>query len=152
MRVAGGARLCHDGSGLLRTTWRTVTGIVARVVADLAGKADLLEGLRRIGIDELAHRKGQRYITVIVCHDTGRIVWAKEGRNKAVVEAFFDALGALREKMLMHVSADGAEWIHIVVLRPSALLPPYSFVSRRRLSIVLFRLSPIPPIRFPSPR
>ena len=100
---------------LLRTTWRTVTGIVTRVVADLAGKTDLLDGLRRIGIDELAHRKGQRYITVVVCHDTGRIVWAKEGRNKAVVEAFFDDLGEQRAKLLTHVSADGAEWIHIPV-------------------------------------
>jgi transposase len=44
---------------LLRVTWRTVTGIVTRVVAELAGRADRLDGLRRIGIDEIAHRKGQ---------------------------------------------------------------------------------------------
>jgi len=40
----------------LRLSWRTVTGIVARVVADLTGTTDQLAGLRRIGIDEIAHR------------------------------------------------------------------------------------------------
>jgi hypothetical protein len=40
----------------LQLSWRTVTGIVARVVADLTGKTDQLDGLRRIGIDEIAYR------------------------------------------------------------------------------------------------
>jgi len=34
---------------LLRTTWRSVTAIVGRVVAEAAGRADRLGGLRRIG-------------------------------------------------------------------------------------------------------
>src|SRR5664279_3067995 len=41
----------------LRLSWRTVTGLVARVVQDLTGKTDRLDGLRRIGIDEIAYRK-----------------------------------------------------------------------------------------------
>lgn len=109
---------------LLRVTWRTVTAIVERVVADARGSWDLLDGLRRIGIDELAHRKGQRYITAVTDHDTGRLVWAAEGRNEATVEAFFAALGDTRAAELTHVSADGAEWIHHVVGRraPQAVI------------------------------
>ncbi len=62
-----------------------------------AGRAvDLLAGLERIGIDEISHRKGQRYLTVVVDHDSGRLVWAAPGRDKATVEAFFDALGEER--------------------------------------------------------
>jgi len=102
-------------AALLRVTWRTVTGIVTRVVADLAGRADRLDGLRRIGIDEIAHRKGHRYLTVVVDHDTGRLVWAGTGRDAATLRGFFDALGAERAALLTHVSADGAEWIHTVV-------------------------------------
>jgi transposase len=45
---------------LLRVSWRTVARIVTRVVAELAGNSDRLDGLRRIGIDEIAHRKGHR--------------------------------------------------------------------------------------------
>ena len=42
----------------LRLSWRTVSGIVTRVVAELTGKTDQLDGLRRIGIDKIAYRKG----------------------------------------------------------------------------------------------
>jgi transposase len=109
---------------LLRVSWRTVSGIVARVVAELAGRTDQLGGLRRIGIDEIAYRKGHRYLTVVVDHDTGRLVWAREGRNSDVLRRFFDDLGAQRSKDLTHVSADGAEWIHTVVAEraPQAVL------------------------------
>ena len=41
-----------------------------------AASVDLLAGLERIGIDEISVRKGQRYLTVVVDHDTGRLVWA----------------------------------------------------------------------------
>ena len=75
---------------LLRIAWRTVAGIVTRVVADGRDTNDLLAGLARIGIDEIAYRKGHRYLTVIVDHDTGRLVWAAEGRNQEVLGAFFD--------------------------------------------------------------
>ena len=74
----------------MRTTWRTVTAIIGRVVAALAGKTDQLDGLTRIGIDEMSHRRGHRYITVVIDHDTGRIVWAEPGRSKAVLLGFFD--------------------------------------------------------------
>jgi len=109
---------------LLRVTWRTVTGIVTRVVADRAGETDRLTGLRRIGIDEIAHRRGHRYLTIVVDHDTGRLVWAAPGRNADTVRAFFDVLGPDRAGQLAHVSADGAEWIHTAVRdrAPQALI------------------------------
>lgn len=118
---------------LLRVSWRTVAGIVTRVVADLAGRTDRLEGLRRIGVDEIARRRGHRYLTVVVDHDTGRLVWAAPGRDSATLEAFFDALGEERAKLLTDVSADGAEWIHTVVERraPQArlALDPFHVVA-----------------------
>jgi transposase len=99
----------------LRIAWRTVAAIVTRVVADGRDTNDLLAGLTRIGIDEIAYRKGHRYLTVIVDHTTGRLVWAKEGRNQETLGKFFDELGAERARLLTHVSCDGAEWIHFLV-------------------------------------
>ena len=96
---------------LLRIAWRTVAAIVTRVVADGRDTNDLLDGLSRIGIDEIAYRKGHRYLTVIVDHTTGRLVWAGEGRNQDTLGRFFDELGAGRATRLTHVSCDGAEWI-----------------------------------------
>jgi transposase len=77
---------------LMRISWLTVGRIIERVVAEQSRRrGDPLAGLRRIGIDELSYRKGQRYITVVVCHDSGRLVWAADGRDKQTVERFFAA-------------------------------------------------------------
>jgi len=45
---------------LMRIAWRTVGWICARVTAEATAARDLLGGLRRIGIDEISVRKGQR--------------------------------------------------------------------------------------------
>ena len=80
---------------LLRIAWRTVGAVISRVVAERSRAFDPLEGLRRIGIDEVAHRKGQRYLTAVVDHDSGRQVWAAPAQPEDR-RAFFDALGADR--------------------------------------------------------
>jgi transposase len=96
---------------LMRVAWRTVGGIVERVAAEAQQETDLLDGLRRIGIDEISHRKGQRYLTVVVDHDTGRLVWASAGRDRKIVERFLDELGETRCKQIKLVSCDMASWI-----------------------------------------
>jgi transposase len=99
----------------MRVAWRTVADIVVRVVADGRATNDMLAGLKRIGIDEISYRKGHRYLTIVIDHDTGRLVWAAQGRDKETLAGFFTELGAERCAELTHVSADGAEWIHTVV-------------------------------------
>lgn len=108
----------------LRVAWRTIAAIVGRVVADGRDTNDLLAGLCRIGIDEIAYRKGHRYLTCVIDHTTGRLVWAAQGRNKDTLGRFFDELGAERAAALTHVSCDGAEWIHTVVTEraPAAVI------------------------------
>jgi transposase len=96
---------------LMRIAWRSVGGIVERVCAEATRDVDLLAGLRRIGIDEISHRKGQRYLTVVVCHDSGRLVWAAAGRDRKTVEAFLDQLGEERCNQITLVSADMAAWV-----------------------------------------
>lgn len=96
---------------LMRVAWRTVGVIVGRVCADIDGSVDRLAGLRRIGIDEVSYKRGHRYLTVVVDHDSRRLVWAAEGHGKKVLESFFDALGADRSAQITHVSADAADWI-----------------------------------------
>ena len=100
---------------LLRIAWRTVGSIVTRVNADVEATVDRLEGLRRIGIDEISYKRGHRYLIVVVDHDTGALVWAGPGRNDAALNVFFDQLGPERSALLTHVSADMADWIARVV-------------------------------------
>ncbi|OZC30422.1 ISL3 family transposase [Gordonia polyisoprenivorans] len=100
---------------MMRVSWATVSRIVDRVVADHLGRTDRLNGLRRIGIDEISYRKGRRYLLVVVDHDTGRMVWAGEGATKETLNRFFDELGPQRTRELTHVSADGADFIATVL-------------------------------------
>lgn len=100
---------------LMRVAWRTVGAILARVWTDLDTGTVRLDGLRRIGIDEISYKRGYKFLTVVVDHDTGALVWAGEGRDKAVLRRFFDDLGPGRAAQITHVSADGADYIADVV-------------------------------------
>jgi transposase len=75
-------------AALMRIAWRSVGGICRRVAAEAQCHVDLLDGLRRIGIDEVSHRTGQRYLTVVVDHDTGRLVWGPPAATERRSSAF----------------------------------------------------------------
>jgi len=97
---------------LSRLAWRTVGSIVARVVADAdTTTGDRLAGVTRIGIDEISYKKGHKYLTIVVDHDTGHLIWIGEGRDKQTLGAFFDTLGEAGCQKISLVSADGADII-----------------------------------------
>ncbi len=117
----------------MRIAWVTVGAIAARVVVEARARVDPLDGLRRIGIDEISYKKGHKYLTVVVDHDTGRLLWAKPGRDKDTLGAFFEELGAQRSALITLVSADAADWIATVVAEhcPNATLcaDPFHMVA-----------------------
>ena len=93
-------------TSLLRTSWETVAGILGRVVAEHLDTRRL-DGLYRIGVDEVSYRKGHRYLTVVADHDRdGIVVWAGEGHDHTVLERFYDELGPDRCAALEAVSLD----------------------------------------------
>lgn len=106
----------------MRVAWRTVGRVIERVAVDREDNP--LADLKRIGIDEISHRKGHRYLTVVVDHDTGRLVWAAPGRDSKTLHGFFDALGEEGCRRIEAVSADAASWIRNTVTsrRPHASL------------------------------
>ncbi|MGH6999789.1 MAG: ISL3 family transposase, partial [Phenylobacterium sp.] len=85
-------------TGLLRVGWDTVGRIVARVVADHLDETRLA-GLVAIGVDEISYRRGQRYLTSVVDHQTGAIVWCSPGRNAQTLHGFFSELGEQRHSI-----------------------------------------------------
>src|SRR5215207_3068519 len=91
---------------LLRVSWASVPRAVVRVVAEALDPARL-QGLFRIGFDEVSWRKGHRYLTVVADHDRdGAVVWAAEGKDHSVLEAFYDELGPGGCAALQAVSLD----------------------------------------------
>ncbi len=100
---------------VMRIAWRTVGAIITRVWADIDAAQDRFAGLRRLGIDEISSKRHHKYLTVVIDHDSGRLVWAKPGRDNrqrrhgATLASFFDQLGPERSALITQVSADGAE-------------------------------------------
>ncbi len=89
---------------LLRVRWDTVGRIVERVVCDHLDERRL-EGLVQIGVDEIAYRRGQRYLTLVADHRSGAIIWMRPGRNAQTLQAFFGELGD-RKGSIRAVSID----------------------------------------------
>ena len=110
--VVANKQAAADRYGL---SWRAVNHACIRLAEEALGRIDLLDGLVAVAIDEVKYKKGQRYLTVVCDHLTGKVVWAAKGRSKKVVGEFFDALGPGRAAALQFVSADGADWIRTVV-------------------------------------
>ena len=92
-------------SELMGISWRTVGNIVSRIVAERLDP-DRLDGLRRIGIDEISFRKKHNYITTVVDHDKHRVVWAAEGKSSETLDKFFDELGEERAGKIELVTID----------------------------------------------
>lgn len=102
---------------LQRVDWHSVGRMIERVVSEHTANrsGDGLDGLRRIGIDEVAYRKGHRYLMCVTDHDSGRLVWAAPGRSEQTARGFFEALGPERCKEIAAVSLDlHGGWINAV--------------------------------------
>ena len=92
---------------LMGVSWRAVGNIVERIVAERLD-ATRLDGLRRIGIDEFSYRKHHRYVTTVVDHDRGKVVWTGKDKGGDTLRAFFDELGAERLAQLETITMDMA--------------------------------------------
>ncbi len=117
----------------LRVSWDTVGPVMTRVEKELSAKHNPYDHLVNIGIDETSHKKGHKYITVVVDHDTNRVVWIGKGYGKEVLEQFFTMLMPEQKKNIQHVSGDGAGWIRDTVAEhcPQAIfcIDPFHVVS-----------------------
>jgi len=76
---------------LVRVDWHTVGRIIERVGSEMID-TDRLSELFEISIDEVAWRKGHRYLTLIGDHRKGCVVWGCEGKGQAAGDAFFEEL------------------------------------------------------------
>jgi hypothetical protein len=90
---------------LLRCNWKAVDNIIRRVVADQLDTARL-QGLDRIGVDEISYRRGHSYLTVVADHDSGRVVWVAKGKRGQALQDFYDAMGPQQRERIEAVSMD----------------------------------------------
>lgn len=91
---------------LMRSSWEAIDRIVARLVADNRRDDSRLDGLFKLGVDEIRYKRGHKYLTIVADHDSGRVVWVAEGRTKKALASFFELLGPTRCELVQAVSMD----------------------------------------------
>jgi transposase len=96
----------------MRIDWATVGRCISRTLNDIEPeRSRRLNGLVNIGIDETSYKKGHKYITIVVNHDTNTVVWAAKGHGKSVLEKFYHSLTPEQLTTIKVVTGDGARWI-----------------------------------------
>jgi transposase len=76
---------------LTRIDWLTIGRVIERVGGELID-GDRLSDLFEISIDEVAWRKGHRYLTLVGDHRRRCVVWGCEGKGQAAADEFFAEL------------------------------------------------------------
>ncbi len=88
---------------------KTVKAVDQHFLEQEFGQTDY-DGLRILAIDEIALTKGQSgYMTVLLDHLTGRVVWMGEGRKKETVDAFFAGMSEAQKQAIEAVAMDMGE-------------------------------------------
>lgn len=123
-----------DVADFMRINWRTVGDIISRTRDRLEPDIKVrYSNLKRIGIDETSYKKGHKYITTVVDHDTNQVVWAAPGHDYDTLCKFFEELTEEQGASIEIVSCDGAKWIKKAVLKylPNAkiCIDPFHVVS-----------------------
>ena len=103
----------------VRVEWHSVNGICGRVYDEIEVQmsAGRFDGLQRIGIDEMSYRKGRKYLTVVIDHSLGCIVWAHWGYGQDALNLFFDEMVRERRRVIEIVTAAGEKWNKTLVSR-----------------------------------
>jgi hypothetical protein len=89
------------------TSWDTVFRCVQHAVRwGLEHRS--LDGIRSIGVDELAWKKGHKYLTLVyqIDHGCRRLLWIGRDRTQQTFNAFFDMLGEARSKSIRFIASD----------------------------------------------
>jgi transposase len=105
---------------LMRIGWRSVGKILARVVADKLDRGRL-DGLVMLGVDEVSHGAGHRFLTCVADHASGAVVWAAPGRNAQTLQGFFNELTDEQKASITAVSIDMSAGYEKAIRSPDGL-------------------------------
>lgn len=84
--------------------WESAGRIARRVVSEkLAGQRHAAAFL---GVDEISYGRPRKFLTVIVDHENGRVIWAAQGKNAETFKQYFGSLTAQERDAVKVVSMD----------------------------------------------
>jgi len=85
--------------------WETVKDAEVRYIRGLLRKRNL-DGVRRIGIDEVSCERGHKYLTLVTDLDGHRVIYATHGNDGRAVGRFLKWLGPERSRRIKVVVTD----------------------------------------------
>jgi len=85
--------------------WKTVKRVDQTFLEQAFHRTDY-DGLRILAVDEVAVKKGHNYMTVVLDHETGRVVWLGKARTAETLEAFFDGMTTEQKAAIEAVAMD----------------------------------------------
>jgi transposase len=111
-----------DVAVMTRLSWDTVKSITKSHLAKDYGKP-ALRSVRYLGIDEIYLGKQQRFYTIVIDLEDGRILWAKPGRGKAALQGFWRRLRVAKVKIkAVATDMSAAYWSAVVEHLPDTAL------------------------------
>jgi transposase len=108
-----------DVSDLTCLSWDTVKDIVRKHLQKDYGKVRL-KGLKYLAIDEIYVGRRQRFYTLVIDLETGRILWVGRGRGQAALGQFWRRLRLSKAKIAaVAMDMSGAYWAAVLEHLPT---------------------------------
>ncbi len=106
------------------TSWNRVYSAVKWAVAYGLEHRDL-SGITAVGIDEIAYKKGHKYLTLVyqIDHGIRRLLWVGKDRTEQTLESFFNWFGKERSDLLRYLCTDMWEpYLKVISKRAKAAI------------------------------
>jgi transposase len=88
-----------DAADVAEIDWKTAKRIDKKYLSCLVTALDAVYPTR-LGVDEIAYRKGHNYLTVVRDLGLGKVIWVGQTRKKTALDAFFKELGETKSSQI----------------------------------------------------
>ena len=88
-----------DTADVAGIDWKTAKRIDKKYLSRLVTDLDDLSPTK-LGVEEIAYRKGHNYLTVVRDLDIGRVIWIGRTQKKETLDAFFKELGETKSSQI----------------------------------------------------
>ncbi len=85
--------------------WKTVKRVDQTFLEEEFGRTDY-DGLRILAVDEIAIKRGHNYMSVVLDHETGRVVWLAKDRTAETLMGFFEGMTTEQKQALEAIAMD----------------------------------------------
>ena len=94
-----------DTSTITGLDWKTVKNIDIHYIRE---DIESIENLSptRLGVDEIAYEKGQKYLTIVRDLDLNSVIWVGLNRRKETLNNFFKNIGSKKQSLIETVVMD----------------------------------------------